>query len=70
MLELKIVNNGKEKWQSYEAHVDSGTFLFTPEGTINLNGVSMGADELEARHNLKISLLMTITEIHKFTKDL
>ena len=70
MLELKIVNDGKEKWQSWEAHVDSNTLLFMPEGIIKLNGVSMGADELEARHNLKISLLMTISEIHKFIKDL
>lgn len=46
-----IVNDGKEKHQSFEAHIEGGEYI--PEGNGTFSAVGFGANEAEARAALK-----------------
>jgi hypothetical protein len=69
MLELKTINDGKEKWQSWEAHI-SNTKENKPLDEIDVWGICYGSNEKEAKHNLKVEVLKLITELYKAVEEL
>lgn len=65
-MQVEITDDKKEKYQSFEAIIESS--MFGPMSSISYNITGYGATELEARQNLKSSVRKAIASLETISE--